>query len=133
MNIICDILLLRDIMKDSLVDKVVIITGASSGIGRALAIEMAKRKARLSLAARNRPELEKLQAEIRSHGADVMETRTDVSIEEDCKNLIERTLEHFGRIDILVVNAGISMRAILEDLDLKVFEKVMNVNLWGSV
>ena len=62
-----------------------------------------------------------------------METRTDVSIEEDSKNLNERTLEHFGRIDILVVNAGISMRAILEDLDLKVFEKVMNVNLWGAV
>jgi len=111
----------------------VIITGASSGIGRSLAIELAKRKARLSLAARNQPALEDLKAEIKSHGVDVMECPTDVSKEHDCQVLIERTLEHFGRIDILIVNAGISMRAILEELDLSVFDTVMKVNLWGAV
>jgi len=114
-------------------DKVVVITGASSGIGKALAFEMARRKARLSLAARNVQELEKIKSEIDSHSVDVMVHKTDVSVEKDCKDLIERTMEHFGRIDVLINNAGISMRATLEDMDIEVFRKVIDVNLFGAV
>ena len=102
---------------EQMTDKVVIITGASSGIGRALAFELSHRKARLSLAARNIEELEKVKADIDSHGVDVMVHKTDVSVEDECKELIERTMEHFGRIDVLINNAGISMRATLEDID----------------
>ena len=118
---------------DRLNDKVVIITGASSGIGKALAYELAKRKARLALAARNIDELKKVENDIESHADDVMIHQTDVSIESQCKEFIERTMEHFGRIDVLINNAGISMRATLEDMDMEVFKKVLDVNLMGAV
>lgn len=118
---------------EQMTDKVVVITGASSGIGKALAFELAHKKARLSLAARNIEELENIKADIDSHGVDVMVHKTDVSKQQDCKELIERTMEHFGRIDVLINNAGISMRATLEDMDLDVFKKVMDVNLFGAV
>ncbi|MEQ8323854.1 MAG: SDR family oxidoreductase [Vicingaceae bacterium] len=118
---------------ESLIDKVVIITGASSGIGRALAYEMAGKKARLSLAARNVEALKKVENEIESHADDVMIHQTDVTDELQCKDLIERTMEHFGRIDVLINNAGISMRATLENMDLEVFRKVVDVNLMGAV
>ena len=63
----------------------------------------------------------------------VMAVRADVSREADCRTLIERTIEHFGRLDILVNNAGISMRAMFKDLDLRVLHSLMDVNYWGTV
>ena len=59
--------------------------------------------------------------------------KTDVSVEQDCRNLIEKTVERFGRIDILINNAGISMRAMFKDLDLNVIRRLMDVNFWGTV
>ena len=59
--------------------------------------------------------------------------RTDVSKEEDCRNLINKTVEKYGTINILVNNAGISMRALFNDVDLKVLHTLMNVNFWGTV
>ena len=120
-------------LADTFKDKVIIITGASSGIGLASARLFGSMGAKVVMAARS---LEKLESEAPSVSADaenVLCVKTDVTLEEDCRNLIEKTVERFGRIDILVNNAGISMRAMFKDLDLKVIRSLMDVNFWGTV
>lgn len=112
-------------------DKVVIITGASSGIGKALAYEFASRGCKLVLAARRIEMLEIIKKELAP--AEVLIQQTDVSIEADCKRLINAAIERFGKIDILINNAGISMRAVFEDVKLDVLRKIMDVNFWGTV
>ena len=98
--------------------KVVIVTGSSSGIGKATAMEFASRGSKVVLAARNLSELESVKSEIESQGGECIAVQSDVSIEEQCKNLINKALDSYGRIDILINNAGISIRAILEDVEL---------------
>ena len=112
-------------------DKIVIITGASSGIGKALAHEFASRGAKLVLGARRIELLEQLEKELSP--TEVLIQQTDVSKEEDCQNLIKQAISRFGKIDILINNAGISMRAIFEDMELDVIRNLMNVNFWGTV
>lgn len=112
-------------------NKVVIITGASSGIGKALAKAFAARGAILSLGARRTELLEELKSEL--GGTEILIQKTDVSNEEDCRQLIEATVNRFGRIDVLINNAGISMRALFEEVDLKVIRQLMEVNFFGTV
>ena len=113
-------------------DKVIIVTGASSGIGLATAKLFASMNAKVVMAARSFDKLEAIRAEM-PDPAKVLCVKTDVSVEEDCKNLIQQTVEAFGRIDILVNNAGISMRAMFIDLDLDVVRRLMDTNFWGTV
>jgi len=112
-------------------NKIVVITGASSGIGRALAVECAAKGALLSLGARRTELLDELQKQL--PGAKILITKTDVANEADCKLLIEETIKRFGRIDVLINNAGISMRALFEDVDLNVIRQLMEVNFFGTV
>ncbi len=114
-------------------NKVVIITGASSGIGLACAKVFANYGANLSLAARSLDVLNNLKNELEEQGCRVCVSKTDVSIEEDCKRLIENTVEEFGKIDILINNAGISMRALFKDTSIEVLKRLMDVNFWGTV
>ncbi len=115
-------------------NKVVIITGASSGIGRACALECARRGAKVSLAARNSEKLAEVAQEIKNMGGELpLCTATDVTQEKDCENLVTATIAHFGKLDILINNAGISMRALFKDAELDVIRKVMDVNFWGTV
>ena len=114
-------------------DKVIIITGASSGIGLATARLFAGMGAKLSLAARSIDRLESLASELTDDRSRILCIKTDVSVEEDCRRLIEETVRRFGKIDILINNAGISMRAPFLDVNLEVIEKLMNVNFWGTV
>ena len=120
-------------------DKVIIVTGASSGIGLASATRFVSLGAKVVLAARSLDKLEKVAEEINKKFnsqqpiANVLCVKTDVTKEEDCKNLIEQTVNHFGKIDILVNNAGISMRAVFKDMDLKVMKSLMDTNFWGTV
>jgi len=111
--------------------KVVIITGASSGIGRALAKEFHSRGALLALGARRIDQLEVLRTELQN--SNILCVKTDVAIEADCKRLIDLTFEKFGHIDILINNAGISMRALFKDMDLDVMHRLMDVNFYGTV
>ena len=114
-------------------NKIVIVTGASSGIGKASALRFAQKGAHLVLAARSVAKLNILSEQLTPFGVEVLIVPTDVSIEADCKNLMDKALEKFGRIDVLVNNAGISMRAAFADIELDVLKKVMDVNFWGTV
>jgi short-subunit dehydrogenase len=114
-------------------NKVVIITGASSGIGEAVAREFARNGSSVVLAARSEERLDTITSELKQHGYSAMYVRTDVSLEQDCRNLIEKTIEAFGTIHVLVNNAGISMRASFDDVEISVLQKLMNVNFWGAV
>ena len=110
-------------------NKVIIITGASSGIGKALAFEFARRGAKVVLASRSGvtdPELLKISA-------DILFVPTDVTREADCKALVQKSIDKFGRIDILINNAGISMRALFSEVSLDVIRQLMDTNFWGTV
>jgi short-subunit dehydrogenase len=114
-------------------DKVVVITGASSGIGKALAYAFADKGSRVFLGARSKDKLEEIVKDIRSKGGEAAFFPMDVTRETDCKNFILRAKETFGKIDVLINNAGISMRALFNETSPDVLKKVMAVNFWGTV
>lgn len=115
-------------------DNVVVITGASKGIGAELAVQLAERGALLALAARNVQELEAVAERCRAKGAKAIAVACDVAVEKDCQNLMTSTALAFGRIDTLVNNAGATMWARFEDIDdLSILQRIMQVNYMGSV
>ncbi|MBE6333529.1 MAG: SDR family oxidoreductase [Bacteroidales bacterium] len=114
-------------------NRVVIVTGASSGIGEALVGELAKRKAKIVAAARSIDKLTEMEKFYTSKGVEFLPVQVDVTNPGDCENLINKTIEKFGHIDVLINNAGISMRAMLLDTDLSVLHRLMDVNFWGTV
>lgn len=115
-------------------NKIIIITGASSGIGKSLAIECAKRGANVVLAARQYVTLCEIAADLeKKYNIKALAVQCDVAIEEECAHLIKQALATFGKIDVLINNAGISMRALFNDVDLKVLKSLMDVNFWGTV
>lgn len=114
-------------------DKVVVITGASSGIGLALVHECAARGAKVVMAARNIGKLKEVSDSLTAVGKPNLPVQVDVSKESDCKRLMEKAVEKFGTIDILINNAGISMRALFSDLELDVIRRLMDTNFWGTV
>ena len=124
-------------MRNYFSSKVIIVTGASSGIGLASVRRFMELGANVVLAARSIDKLEKIAEELgqrtTDNGQQFLCIKTDVTKEEDCKNLIEKTVDKFGKIDVLVNNAGISMRAVFKDLDLKVMHSLMDTNFWGTV
>jgi short-subunit dehydrogenase len=114
-------------------NKVVIITGSSSGIGKALAEELAREKARIVISARSTDKLQAFRKELEERGAEVLVVTADVSREEDCKRLIDETVAAYGGIDVLINNAGVSMRALFKDVELDVIRRLMDINFWGAV
>jgi short-subunit dehydrogenase len=112
----------------------IILTGASEGIGRALALELAGRGARLALAARDRTRLESLAAECRARGGEARALPTDVSNAQDCEWLLNESVTAFGGIDVLIHNAGITMWSRFDALqDLSIIERLMEVNYLAPV
>ena len=118
----------------SFADKVIVITGASEGIGAELARQLSPERPKLVLAARRRDVLEGVVAQCAAAGAEAIAVLCDVGVEADCKALMARTVERFGGIDVLVNNAGVSGHARLEDVsNFKWYEDMMRVNFMGSV
>ena len=114
--------------------KTIVLTGASQGIGRALALALAEQRPRLVLAARERAALEVVEGECRAKGAEVLVVPTDVADEAQCRCLVEQAVARFKVLDVLVNNAGIGMIARFDALsDLSVYERLMKVNYLGCV
>ena len=115
-------------MRRSIDGMVVVITGASAGIGRALAEELSRRGAKLALAARRLDRLEELN---RALGGGHLCVHTDVSVREECEDLVARAVEHFGRIDTLVCNAGIVRDRMIVNMSVDEWDAVVKVHLRG--
>jgi short-subunit dehydrogenase len=119
---------------DAFRDQVVIVTGASAGIGKSLALQLARQGAKVAIAARRAERLEQVAAECRALGGEVLVVPTDVSDEAQCKALIEKTIAVFGRLDMLINNAGLAVSGLFADFpDLHLFKHVLDVNFYGAV
>ncbi|PJJ75703.1 short-subunit dehydrogenase [Thermoflavifilum aggregans] len=113
--------------------QVVAITGGSSGIGRALALHYYALGARVAVCARHAQTLQELQGVV-GDTSRLLTVRADVANEEDCRRFVEEIIARYGRLDILICNAGLSMRALFADLqDLRPIQQLMQVNFWGAV
>jgi len=112
-------------------DKVVVITGGSSGIGKALAEQFGSKGSKVLITGRNKTELDKTVWELSTKGIVISGFQADVSIEDDNKRMAEEAIRKYGTIDILINNAGISMRALFHEVDLNVIRKVMDINFYG--
>ena len=120
-------------MKKTLKEKVIVIPGASSGIGEAMARVYAAQGARVVLGARSVQQLQLIVGEIRAQGGQAVYCGVDVTVPDQCRELIETAVREYGRIDVLICNAGLSMRAIFDDVELSVLHRLMDVNFWGAV
>ena len=112
-------------------DKVVVVTGGTDGIGKALVESLITMGAKVATCGRNHDKLYLLQAEYPSAHLHTMVA--DVSNENDCRRFMETTIKVFGGIDVLINNAGVSMRALLKETDVDVIKKVMDINFYGTV
>jgi len=117
--------------KVSLQGKVAIITGSSMGIGKALALALAKKNVKIVLNGRNLPRLKKTAEELQALGYGAHLVQGDVGIYEDCENLIAQTIKKYGAIDILINNAGLAMEGSIMNTSPEVFEKVFHTNILG--
>jgi short-subunit dehydrogenase len=118
-------------MSDFFKNKVVAVTGGSDGIGKALVNSLLTSGAKVATCGRNQDKLYDLQ--VRHSGFPIHTVVADVSDYNDCRKFIDSTLKVFGNIDILINNAGISMRALLKDTEIDVIRKVMDINFYGAV
>ncbi len=113
--------------------KVVVITGGSSGIGKALAYQFGSHGSKILITGRNGDELDRAVQEIAEQGITIKGLQADVSIEDDNRRMAEEAIREFGKIDVLINNAGISMRALFEEVDIDVVKKVMDINFYGAL
>jgi short-subunit dehydrogenase len=114
-------------------DKVVIITGGSSGIGKALAYEFGTKGSKIAITGRNLEALNSTVNELKSKNIIAIGIQADAAKEADNKRMAEEVLKQFGKIDVLINNAGISMRAVFNEVDLEVIRQVMDINFWGAI
>lgn len=114
-------------------NKVVIITGGSSGIGKALAEVFGNNGSKILITGRNEKDLDVTIGELRKKGITIDKFRADVSREEDNRLMAEFAIRKFGTIDILINNAGISMRALFDEVETEVIRKIMEINFFGVI
>ncbi len=114
-------------------DKVVVITGASSGIGLALAYKFGIEGSKLVISGRNMENLMQAEYNLKAKNIQVVSVVGDVANQVDSSLLIQRAIKEYGKLDVLICNAGISMRALVADVDVDVLHKLMDTNFWGTV
>ena len=114
-------------------DKVVVITGGSSGIGKALALHYGEMGSRIAITGRIIEELDEAVTELEAKGIETIGIQGDVSVDDDNRKMVEAVLARFGKIDVLINNAGISMRALFQETNLAVIRKIMDINFFGAV
>jgi NAD(P)-dependent dehydrogenase (short-subunit alcohol dehydrogenase family) len=114
-------------------DRVVLITGGSSGIGRATALRLARHSNQVAIAARQPERLDEVAADARAFGAELLTLPTDVTDSDQVRHAVESTVDHFGRLDVLICSAGISMRCHFDGARLDAMERVMRVNFFGTL
>ena len=114
-------------------NKTIVITGSTSGIGKAIAFEFGRQGWNVVINGRRQEAIDETVETLEQHGIKAIGIRADVSKEEEAKHLIENAVKHFGRIDCLVNNAGISMRALFEDAGPDIIKKIMDINFYGTV
>ncbi|MHB1426579.1 MAG: SDR family oxidoreductase [Gemmataceae bacterium] len=113
--------------------KVALITGGSSGIGRGTALRLASFGARVAVASRTVEALKEVVREAEALGVEAMAVPTDVTDIEQCRGAVEATVKHFGRLDVLVCSAGVSMRGLFADAEPAALEHIMRVNFFGTL
>lgn len=113
--------------------KVALITGGSSGIGRATALRLASFGARIAIASRTAETLEEVAAEAKMLGVEALTVPTDVTDGEQCRRAVETTASHFGQLDLLICSAGVSMRGMFADAAPAALEHIMRVNFFGTL
>lgn len=118
---------------ESLKDKVIILTGASRGIGRATAINLSEDNPKLVLVSRKRNDLEEVLPFLKCDGGNVILVEGDVSKEDDCKKIVDEAVKKFGTVDILINNAAQFGRANVTELKMEDFDRIMNTNLRGVI
>ena len=114
-------------------NKVVVITGGSSGIGEALAYKFSKEGYNILIGGTNKKRLENVASNVKNNGVKCSYISHDISKHQDIKKMINMAINDFGQIDVLICNAGISVRSIFQNIDLNVFEKLFKINFFGSV
>lgn len=117
----------------NLKDKVAVITGASSGIGKAIAIELANNGVKVVLGARRAEELKSLVEDIKNHGGEAIFLKTDVSNRTDLVALVNLAVEKYGKLDVIVNNAGVARISRIDDLDIDGWDEMVDVNLKGTL
>ena len=120
-------------MKRNYSGKTVLITGGAKGIGREISRLYGFAGCNLVISGRDLNALEQTVKEFQKDKITVIAVSGDVTIIDDCRNLVEKTIETYGQLDILINNAGISMRGLFENTDLQLFHKIMDINFGGSV
>ncbi len=111
--------------------RVVVITGASSGMGKAIAIALAKKRAKVVLGARRKEQLQNLVEEITANGSEAVFAVTDVRKRNDLNNLVNLAVDRYGRLDVIINNAGVSQLSRIDDLDIDGWEEMIDINLKG--
>jgi NAD(P)-dependent dehydrogenase (short-subunit alcohol dehydrogenase family) len=114
-------------------DKVILITGGSSGIGRTAALRLAGYGSKVVVAARNQHALDEVASEARKVGSEMLAVATDVTVADQCRRAVQTAIDRYGRLDILLCSAGLSLRAYFAGSDLETLERVMHVNFFGTL
>jgi NAD(P)-dependent dehydrogenase (short-subunit alcohol dehydrogenase family) len=125
--------LYRELTKYNLRDKVVLITGGSRGLGLLLARQLAAKGAKLALCARSFEKLKQAESELRHHGAEVLTVQCDITNRAAVDRTIDQVIDHFGKLDVLINNAGIVQVGPAEAMEIADYEKSMQTNFWGPL
>ena len=120
-------------MKNTYLNKTIVITGASEGIGYELALGYSQLNCKIVIAARSEDKLSDLAKLIQKNGSEVLISKTDVTNEKDCENLITNTIKEFKTIDLLINNVGITSRSLIVDTKITVYKHLMETNFYGAV